>query len=174
MVEKITYSIYCIYTSNSDIYIGMSKHPYQRFEEHKKRTCNYRLKALFDRVDIKIYFKILYENLAQKEASDLEKHLIKYYRNKPNYNVLNIQSGGIRGNAKTLPKPRISTATKHLSDDQIIQMRYKYSTFKGKFNKITESKLYNIHPNYFMKILRGKARSKLPGPILGKEYNRNG
>jgi predicted GIY-YIG superfamily endonuclease len=177
-VAEIRYFIYCIYTNDNEIYIGLSKNPWLRIQQHKKKSCNFRLRKLFDEARKKVYSSILHSNLTEEEASQLEKKLIKQYRNDPNYTILNIQSGGIRGGAKITKQPKIerplSQNSKHLSDEDVVKMRYRYSTFKTPIDFRKECKSYGISHSYFRKLLKGQARHRLAGPRLGKEYIING
>ncbi len=168
---KITYSIYSFYTLDNKIYIGMTgKNPEVRIQQHKYRSCNFRLQKLLDDPNTQIFSEVLYTGLKQEEASLLEKKLIKQYRDNPNYQILNIQSGGLRGNNKIVKVPKISKSSR-LSDDDIKRMRLKFSRRKYKINADLESKKYNICKKYFMAILRGTARQRAEGPLLERDYN---
>jgi predicted GIY-YIG superfamily endonuclease len=168
---KVNYSIYCLYTMNNDIYIGLSKNSRLRIEQHFRKSCNFRLRELIDAGRTEVFSEVLHSGLTQQEASNLEKVLIKKYREDPDYKILNVQSGGIRGGAKIEKSPKISKVnTKHLSDNEIIALRQKYYIANKPIKFIEECKQYNIAKSYFVKILRGKARRNLAGPILGKDY----
>jgi hypothetical protein len=113
---------------------------------------------------------ILYKDLTQDEANKLEKKLIKRFRNDPNYRILNIQSGGLRGNNKKLSPPKISKPSSQYSDDEIKRIRLKFSRRKYKINPDLEARKHGLCKKYFMSILRGTARYKAGGPLLGKDY----
>lgn len=172
MVKVNIYSIYCLYTKDNEIYIGLSKNPWVRIEQHKRKSCNYRLRELFECNDKEIFSEILHTGLTQDQASQLEKILIAKYRNDPDYTILNIQSGGIRGNAKVEKSPKIleNKCRKHLTPEDVVRLRYKYFAISKPIKFAEECKQYNIDKSYFVKILRGKARRNLAGPILGKDY----
>jgi predicted GIY-YIG superfamily endonuclease len=170
-MDEVTYSIYCLYTVDNDIYIGLSKNPRLRIDQHFRKSCNFRLRELIENGSKEIFSEILHSGLTQQEASQLEKVLIKKYKQDPEYRILNVQSGGIRGNAKIEKSPKISKPnTKVLSDNDIVLLREKYSKFKKHIKFAKECKQYNLTKSYFTKILRGMARHNVGGPLLGKDY----
>jgi predicted GIY-YIG superfamily endonuclease len=171
-MAEITYSIYCLYTDANEIYIGMSKNPRLRVHQHRYKSCNYRLRKLMENPNVVIHSQILHTDLSRDEADKLEKSLIRIYKADPEYTILNIQSGGIRGNAKTTKSQEISKIknSKHHTDDDVLKMRRKYSQYKSKIDPKWECLKYNMGWKYFMNILKGTARQKVAGPILGKDY----
>lgn len=100
MVEIRNYHIYCLYTDDNEIYIGLSNNPRGRIEQHSRKSCNYRLRQLFESGIKEIFVTILHSGLTRKEAGQLEKTLIKKYRHDPDYRIMNVQSGGIKEDTK--------------------------------------------------------------------------
>lgn len=165
------YSIYCLYTNDNEIYIGLSKNPRARIEQHCRKSCNFRLRELFESGSKQIFSTILHSGLTQQEASQLEKVLIKKYRDDPDYTILNVQSGGIRGNAKIEKSPKIpKVRSKHLTADEIVKLRLRFRALKQPFNYKELAKEYNIAASYLKRILKGQVRRNVAGPLLGKDY----
>ena len=171
-VDKVRYSIYCIYTADNKIYIGLSKNPQLRIHQHWRKSSNERLRTLIDDPSVDLYSKIFRDNLTLKEANELEKMYIARYRNYSKYTVLNILSGGRAIETKNIKIEKFSEVRKstRLTDEEIIKMIYKYSRFGKRFKTSHECKQYGISVNYFRKILRGNTKKHLPGPLLGKDY----
>lgn len=173
-MADVSYSIYCVYTTDNKIYIGLSKNPQLRLHQHWYKSSNKRLRALVDDPSVQLFSRILRNNLTLKEANELEKAYIKRYRDDPKYTVLNILSGGRAINANERKVEKISKqkklATAKLSDNEIVEMRIKYSLFQRKFKTGDECKKYGLSREYFRKVLKGEERKNLSGPLLGKDY----
>lgn len=170
-MAEVNYSIYCLYTLDNEIYIGLSKNPQARIEQHGRKSCNFRLRELFESGSKEIFSAILHSGLTQQKASQLEKVLIKKYKEDLEYTILNVQSGGIRGGAKIEKSPKIPKINrKHLTAETIVKIRKKYSRFRQPINFEVECLQYNIGAKYLKRILKGQVRINVAGPLLGKDY----
>jgi predicted GIY-YIG superfamily endonuclease len=171
MVET-NYGVYCLYTDDNKIYVGLSQNPRVRLYQHFRKTHNLRLKALLDDPNTKVHGKILRSNLTYKEAYELEKQYIKRYQDDSNYTVLNINCGGSKENINFLkpekfPKRRCREKYTDSDIEQIRKICSKYRTIIAS----VDCKKFGLSRKYFLEILRGKQRSKAGGPLLGKDYS---
>lgn len=144
---------------NSFIYIGITNDVERRKREHFN---NSHVKVLKEHNKNNLVFTV--ECIGTyKYIANIEKELIYSYRNKSNFNVLNIHTGGESPSGITGE----DHWNAHLTEDQVILIRELYSSEKYTGRKLSE--LFNTGYKNISKIVRGERWMSVGGPITTKK-----
>ena len=152
-------SIYIIKNDiNNKVYIGQSKNPINRFQEHcyfrNDRDNSIITKAINKYGKEHFWFEILEENI--ENYNDREKYWIKYY-NSIRPNGYNISEGGDNGNCgffsvqSVLTRDKLNNIINDLKENEktVKEIAEKYNVSIGLISKINNGRSYALEDEHY-------------------------
>jgi hypothetical protein len=154
MKEKVDNIYIYLWENLNTIYIGRTKNLKIRNSQHKHRKTEKTYKFSHENGSEHPDMIVLETNLTLEEGVEREKYWINHYRNKTDYNVLNIRVGGQIGNQRHI-----------YSDEEMKEHKKKYYQENKEQKKEYQKKYYSKNREKIKKYFDEHKESK-------KEYDK--
>lgn len=146
------YLVYIAYTVENEVYIGITKEPNIRWNNHIRNSSNKNIKTLIS-IGREFLFEALHKDLTLSEASTLEELEINNYE-KMGSSILNIRRGVLSSRDKIVNNE--SHLKTLLTLDQVHAIRDLWNSSRGTLNQTDLANKYNVSLSTIHNIIHNK------------------